>query len=140
MSFKVVLFHNGNKFPSVPLALAANMKEIYESMKLLLGKLNCDEFKWKLCGDLKAVALLLGMQLRYTKCCCFVCVCGDGRGKKNHYVNKLWLKRISLTPKEKNVFNPSLVHPEKNYLPPLYINLGLMKNFVKGMDKTGHGF
>ena len=38
MSLKVVLFHNGNGFPSVPLAHAAYMKESYESMKLLLGK------------------------------------------------------------------------------------------------------
>jgi len=36
---KVVLLHNGNKFPSVPLAHAANMKESYESMKLLLEKI-----------------------------------------------------------------------------------------------------
>ena len=52
------------------------MKESYESMKLLLGKINFDEFKWKLCGDLKAVALLLEMQ--YTKYCCFLHVCGTG--------------------------------------------------------------
>ena len=45
LSFKVVLLHNGNRFPSIPLAHAANMKEIYESMKLLLGKINYDEFK-----------------------------------------------------------------------------------------------
>jgi len=32
-------------------------------MKLLLGKIKYDEFKWKLCGDLKVVALLLGIQL-----------------------------------------------------------------------------
>ena len=64
VSSKVVLLHNGNKFPSVSLAHAANMKESYESMKLLLGKIKYDEFKWKLCGDLKVVALLLGMQLR----------------------------------------------------------------------------
>jgi len=31
-------------------------------MKLLLGKIKYDEFKWKLC-DLKLVALLLAMQL-----------------------------------------------------------------------------
>jgi len=60
---KGVLLHNGNKFPSVPLAHAAKMKGSYENMKLLLGKINYDEFKWKLCGDLKVVALLLGMQL-----------------------------------------------------------------------------
>jgi len=71
---KVILLHNGNKFPSVPLAQAANMKESYESMKLLLGKIKYDEFKWKLCGDLKVVALLLGMQLGYTKYCYSVAV------------------------------------------------------------------
>ena len=29
VSLKVVLLHNGNRFPSVPLTLAANMKERY---------------------------------------------------------------------------------------------------------------
>ena len=38
VSLKVVLLHNENRFPSIPLAHAANMKESYESMKLLLGK------------------------------------------------------------------------------------------------------
>ena len=87
----MVLLHNGNKFLSVPLAHAANMKESYESMKLLLGKIKYDEFKWKLCGDVKVVALLLGMQLGYTKYCCFLCE-RDSRDKKNHYVNKRWPK------------------------------------------------
>jgi len=131
-----VSFHNGNRIPSVPLAHAANMKE---SIKLLLGKIKYDEFKWKLCGDLKVVALLLGMQLRYTKYCCFLCE-WERRDKKNHYVNKLWSKRTSLTPGEKNVVSPPLVLPEKIYHPPLHIKLGLMKNSVKGMDKTGRGF
>ena len=67
VSLKVVLLHNENRFPSVPLAHAADMKESYERMKLLLGKIKYDEFKWKLCGGLKFVALLLGMQLRYKK-------------------------------------------------------------------------
>jgi hypothetical protein len=34
------------------------MKENYESMKILLGKIKFDEFKWKLCGDVQVVALL----------------------------------------------------------------------------------
>ena len=42
-------------------------------------------------------------------------------------------------PGEKNV-NPPLVLPENIFLPPLHIKLGLMKNFVKGKDKTGRGF
>jgi len=45
---------------------AANMKEIYENMKLMLGKIMYGEFKWKLYDDLKVVALLLRLQLRYT--------------------------------------------------------------------------
>jgi len=134
----VVLFHNG-KNPSVPLAHAANMKECYESMKLLLGKIKYDEFKWKLCGHLKVVALLLGMQLGYTKYCCFLCE-WDSRDKKNYYVNKLWPKRTLLTPGEKSVVSPPLVLPENIFLPSLHIRLKLMKKFVKGMDKTGRGF
>jgi len=41
------------------------MKEIYENMKLMLGKIKYDKFKWKLCGDLKVVALLFRLQLKY---------------------------------------------------------------------------
>ena len=73
VNLKVVLLHNGNRFPSVPLAHAANMKESYESMKLLLGKIKYDEFKWKLYGDLSVVALLFRMELRYTKYSSFLC-------------------------------------------------------------------
>jgi hypothetical protein len=108
-------------------------------MKLLLGKIKYDKFNWKLCGDLKVVALLLGMQLGYTKYCCFLRE-WDSLDKETHYVNKLWPKRTSLMPGEKNAFNPSLVLLEKIYLSPLHINLGFMKNFVKGTDKISCGF
>jgi len=79
------------------------------------------------------------MQLGYTKYCCSLCE-WDSRDKKNHYENKLWPKRTSLKPEEKNVVSPPLVLPEKIFLPPLHIKLGLMKNFVKRMAKTGRGF
>jgi len=92
------------------------MKEGYESMKLLLGKIKFGEFKWKLCGDLNVAALLLAMQLGYTEYCCFLCE-WDSRDKKNHYVNEVWPKRTSLTTGEKNVVNPPLVLPEKNFCP-----------------------
>jgi len=85
------------------------------------------------------VAPLLGMQLGYTKYCCFLWE-WDRWEKKNHYVNVLWPKCTSLMPGVKNVFNPPLILMEKIYLPPLHIKLGLMKNFVKGMDKTNRGF
>ena len=85
-------------------------------MKLLLGKNKYDEFKWKLFGDLKFVALLFGMQIGHTKYCCFLCE-WDSRDKNNHYINKPWPKRTSLTPGEKNVVNPPLDLPEKIFLP-----------------------
>jgi len=78
------------------------------------------------------------MQLGFTKYCCLLCQ-WDSRDK-NYYVNKLWPERTSLTPGEKNVISPPLVLPEKIYLPPLHIKQGLVKNFVKGMDKIGRGF
>jgi len=126
VSLKVVLLHNGNRLPSVPFAHEASMKENYESMKLLLGKIKYDEFMWELCDDLTVVALLLRMQLGYTKYCCFLCQ-WDSQDKKNHYVNKLWPKRTSLTPGEKNVVNPPLVLPENIFLLPLNTELGLIK-------------
>ena len=58
VSLKVVLHHSGSRFPSVPMAHAANMKKRYKIMKLMLGRIKYDEFKWKLCGDHKVVALL----------------------------------------------------------------------------------
>jgi hypothetical protein len=49
------------------------MKETYESMQLLLRKIKYDEFKWKVCGDLKVVTLLLGTQLGHKKYYYFLC-------------------------------------------------------------------
>jgi len=88
---------------------------------------------------ISSCGLLLGMQLGCTKYCSFLCD-WDSQDKKNHYVNKLWPKRTSLMPGEKKVVSPPLVLPEKIYLPSLHIKLGLIKNFVKSMGKTGLGF
>jgi len=41
---------------------------------------------------------------------------------------------------EKNVQQPALAEWHKNLLPLLHIKLGLMKNFVKAMDRTGSAF
>ena len=44
----------------VPLAYCINMKETCENMSY-------DKSKWNICADLKVIALLLGLQLGYTK-------------------------------------------------------------------------
>lgn len=138
-SLKAVLLHNGNVIPSIPLAHAANMKETYDNMKLLLEKIKYSEYSFKLCGDLKVIALLLGLQLGYTKFCCFLCE-WDSRDRENHYYKKVWPTRKSLIPGQKNVKYSPLVKPADILLPPLHIKLGLMKNFVKAMDRNGNGF
>jgi len=40
---------------------------------------------------------------------------------------------------EENCRQSPLVLPVKIFLPPLHIKLGLMENYVKGIDKTGRG-
>jgi hypothetical protein len=60
------VLHNGNIYPSVPLAYSVHMKESHESMHTLLNCIAYDKFKWKICGDLKVLGLLLGMQQGYT--------------------------------------------------------------------------
>jgi hypothetical protein len=55
VSLKAVLLHNGNQFPSIPLAHAVHMKETYENLQGLLQKIRYEEH-------------LLG---GYTEFCCF---------------------------------------------------------------------
>jgi hypothetical protein len=83
---KVVLLHSGNRFPSVPLAHAANMKESYEIIWESLSMKN-------LSGSYVVISKLLGMQLGYTKYCRFLCE-WDSWDKKNQnvHINKLWPK------------------------------------------------
>jgi hypothetical protein len=105
----------------------------------LLTIIQYEKYSWYVCGDLKVIALLRVLQLGYTQFCCFSCE-SDSRDRKPHFVKKQWPKRENLTPGKKNVICKPLVDPKKVYLPPLHIKLGLMKNFVKGMDRDGQGF
>jgi hypothetical protein len=73
---KAVLLHNGNVVLSIPVGYAAHTKETYENMKFFSTEIRYDEFQWKICGDLKVTAILLGMQLGYAKYCCFLCQWG----------------------------------------------------------------
>lgn len=139
LSLKAVLLHNGNSYPSVPIGHAAYMKETYENMQLLLKHIEYSRYNWNICGDLKVVAILLGLQLGYTKYCCFLCE-WDSRARDSHYVRKVWPPRRDLVPGQKNVKHDPLVDPKNIYLPPLHIKLGLMKNFVKAMNKESEAF
>ncbi|KAK4874910.1 hypothetical protein RN001_014270 [Aquatica leii] len=57
-----------------------------------------------------------------------------------HYIVRDWPLRENLIPGQKNVAYNILVPKENIYLPPLHIKLGLIKQFVKAVDKTGGAF
>jgi hypothetical protein len=53
-------------------------------MDLVLKAVTYSKYGWEICGDLKAIGLLLGMQSGYTKFCCFLCE-WDSQLKDKHY-------------------------------------------------------
>jgi hypothetical protein len=83
--------------------------------------------------------MLLGQQAGYTKYPCFMCE-WDSRARSQHWEQKDWKPRTSLEPGSKNILRKSLVDPKKILLPPLHIKLGIMKQFVKALPKTGNSF
>ena len=104
-----------------------------------MNKLEYGKYGWYICGDLKVVSMLLGFQLGCMKYCCFLCE-WDSWAKTLHYLKRDWPQRKSLKVGEKNVRHPALAEWHKLLLPPPHITLGLMKNFVKAMDRTGSAF
>ena len=81
---------------------------------------------------------LLGQQGGHTKYPCFLC-CWDNRANEEHWVRKEWPPRNTMKPGEKNIVNDPLVD-RKSILPPLHIKLGLMKQLVKALDRSGDCF
>lgn len=138
-SLKAVLLHNGNEYPSIPVAYTTVLKETYENIKSILDVIKYKDFQWKVCADLKVIAMLLGLQGGFTKYCCFLCM-WDSRATDKHYLIKDWPKRTEFLCGKSNVKYLPLIDPKDVILPPLHIKLGLMKNFVKAMDKNGAGF
>lgn len=138
-SLKCVLLHNGNKYGSIPIAHSTKMKEEYENIAVVLDKIKYNDHQWVICVDLKMVNFLLGQQGGYTKYPCFLCL-WDSRAKQAHWVTREWPERVGLVVGQRNVINDALVSRDKIILPPLHIKLGLMKQFVKALDKDGPCF
>jgi hypothetical protein len=89
VSLKAVLLHSGIVLPSIPVAHAFGIKESDDSRKQLPQYIKYDTYKWNICVDLKVTALLLGLQLGYTKFPCFLCE-WDSRDKAYHNVKRMW--------------------------------------------------
>ena len=64
----------------------------------------------------------------------------DNRDRKNHYTHNELLTRISFKPGLQNIKQTLLVNPDRVLLFPLHIKFGLMKQFVKALNKEGKCF
>jgi hypothetical protein len=61
-SLKAVLLHNSNVLASIPLAHSTKLSESNKTLKLVLEKIKYHDNEWQICGDLKVIGLLLGLQ------------------------------------------------------------------------------
>ena len=120
-SLKALLLHIGNEKSSIPIACGSHMKEIYENLNNLMGKIQYANHSWKICVDQKVISMLLGMQSGYTKYCYFLCY-WDSRARNQYYIQKYWPKRSSYVGGIKNVCQTPIVDSSKSILPPLHIN------------------
>ena len=138
-SLKCVLLNNGNSYASIPIGHSTKLKEEYENIRMILQKLRYNEHQWSICVDLKMVNILLGQQSGYTKYPCFICL-WDSRAKEDHWEKVVWPARENMTVGASNIINEPLVDRGKIIFPPLHIKLGLMKQFVRALDKDGECF
>ena len=85
------------------------------------------------------MSIVLGLHGGYTKYPCFLCL-WDSRADKQHCVQHNWPARSRQEPGSHNVVAHAPVNPQKIILPPLHIKLGLIKNFVKALNKECRAF
>jgi hypothetical protein len=112
------------------------LKETYKNLQTVLEKIKYHEHEWSLCGNLKVSGILLGQEGGNIKFPFFSCE-RDSKARDKHWTTKEWSKREDLIPGMTNVIHASLVDPQKVLLTPLHIKLGVMKQFVKALDKSG---
>ena len=134
-----MLLYNRNKYPSLPLAHSVHLKEDYNNIKTLLDALKYDEYGWKVIGDFKMVAFLMGLQGGFTKFLCYLCI-RDSRDTKAHYHRRDWPQRTEFSVMRNNVKWEPLVDPRKVLMPPLHIKLDLMKQLVTALYKESAAF
>lgn len=139
-SLKCVLLHNGNKYPTVPIAYATECRETYDVMKKLLEFIEYRKHSWKVCCDLKVVAILTGLKKGFSKHQCFLCL-WEGRRTEDHYKkNHVWPNRITFKVGVNSIDHLPLIEPTNVLLPPLHIKLGIFRNFVRALNKDSEAF
>ena len=138
-SLKCVLQHNTNTYALIPIGNSTTLKETHEPIKQVMEIINYTKYNWVICVDFEMVNHLLGRQSGYTKLPYFLCL-WDSRARDQRWDRKDWPLRTQMEVGEKNVVSAPLVPRDKIIFPPLHIKLGLMKKFVKALDKGGQCF
>ena len=110
-SLKALLFNNGYEKPSISLVHATTLKEIDETMELILRLINYAVYKWNIYSELKVIRLL-GMQMDYTKNQCFLYL-WDSHDDEQCYIKKDWPLRETYVPGRFNIHHVPLVDPNK---------------------------
>ena len=126
---KAVLIHNGNKYPSLPLAHSVCLKETYKNVKTVLNVLKYDQYNWEVIGDFKMIAFLMGMQ-RVSRNIPATFVFGLAEIPNPTIKSKYGQNVRNLLLERKMSKNIPLINPKNVLLPPLYIKLGLIKQFA----------
>ncbi|KAI6651376.1 hypothetical protein LOD99_5343 [Oopsacas minuta] len=85
------------------------------------------------------VSFLLGQQKGYTKFPCYLCM-WDSRAREKHWTQKEWPLCETFQAGMPNVTHNPIVSRDKIVFPPLHIKLGLMKQFVKGLNPDNEAF
>ena len=120
----------------VKIGHSLELDKSHQTMECLSSAFTYHIHKWLICADLKVLERILGLQEGYTKYSYFIFL-WDGRDDSQHYVESDWPLRQGLEPGSHNVFFLPLVEPTKILLPPHHTKLGLMKKFVKSLNKEG---
>src|SRR6218665_166850 len=111
-SRKSVLLHNGNNYPTLPMAHYMHLKGDYTSVKMLLSALKYDDYGWEVIEYFKMVSFLMGLQEGFTKFSCFLCL-WDSRDTKAHYHRKDWPQWTEFSVGKSNVQREPLIEPHR---------------------------
>lgn len=111
----------------------------YGNLKRILQKIKYSEYQWLICSDFKILCMILGQQSGNTKFPYYLSE-WDSRARNLHWIRKEWPRRIEMILGGKNIQNSNLIEPKRVLLPPLHIKFGLMKQFVKALDKENKSF
>ncbi|OAF67395.1 hypothetical protein A3Q56_04878 [Intoshia linei] len=127
-NLKVILIHVDQSYPLFIIGYLNTKKESYDNIKLMLNYINYDNFGWRICGDFKILAFLMGIKTGNVKYPCFFCLF-RGKNKTDHYSRNCWHPREDYIIREFSVYQDPLINKSKIILPPLYITLGLARQF-----------